>query len=138
MILRISTVLLLLAVSLWAWASAASESPLLCVDEISFPVFDHAIAYYLPAEAHVRVAIGSRDGEHSVTLDPPNTPLKLDLMDAFGSETRYSASCKGKVLDFDVRYVVQGQRTVVPSWQVRFRPPNQIIVVTHPVKGSVN
>jgi hypothetical protein len=129
---------LALAVSLGAWASDVPDTPMACVDEISFPVFRQAIAYYLPAEAHVRVRIGSRDGERSVTLDPPSTPLKLDLMDAFDTGTRYSASCKGKLLDFDVRYVVQGEPTLVPSWQVRFRPPSQIIVITHPVKGSVN
>ena len=141
MTLRVSSVViasLVLVVSLWAWASSAPDPPMGCVDEITFPVFDQAIAYYLPAEAHVRVRIGSRDGEHSVTLDPPNTPLGLDLMDAFDTGTHYSSSCKGKVLDFDVRYLVQGQRTVVPTWKVRFRPPNQIVIITHPVKGSVN
>lgn len=129
---------LAVAVSLWGWASDVSDTPMACVDEISFPVFRQAIAFYLPAEAHVRVRIGSRDGERSVTLDPPTTPLKLDLMDAFDTGTRYSPSCKGKLLDFDVRYIVQGEQTLVPSWQVKFRPPNQVVVVTHPVKGSVN
>jgi len=141
MILRTGTariVSLVLAISLWAWASAAPDPPMGCVDEISFPVFRQAIAYYLPVEAHVSVKIGSREGEHSITLDPPNTPLRLDLMKAFDAETRYSASCKGKILDFDVRYLVQGEETLIPVWQVRFRPPNQVIVITHPVKGSVN
>jgi len=124
--------------ALWADALRGADTPLACVDELAFPVFRKATAYYLPAEARVSVKLGPVHGEQSVTLDPPDTPVRLDLMEAFATKTRYSPSCKGKTLIFLVRYLVEGEPTMFPAWEVRFRVPNEVLVVTHPIIGGVN
>jgi hypothetical protein len=130
--------ILLLLCSLPVAALHAADGPLTCINELAFPVFRKATAYNLPTEARVSVKLGSGDGQHSVTFDPPDTPVRLDLLDAFATKTRYSPACGGKTLVFLVRYLVEGEPTLFPIWEVRLRPPNEILVVTHPVKGGVN
>jgi hypothetical protein len=122
----------------WVTAQSAADAPLACVDELAFSEFSSNIAYYLPADARVSIKLGPNDGQASVTLSPADTPLRFELMDAFAKRTRYSATCRGRVLSFIVRYVVEGERTRIPTWQVKFRPPNEILIVSHPVMGSIN
>ena len=115
-----------------------AEAPLACVDELAFPVFRPNNAFYLPAEARVSIKIGSDEKQTIVTLSPADTPLRAELLDAFSSKTRYAASCNGKVLSFIVRYVLEGERTLIPVWQVRILAPNEILVISHPMMGGVN
>jgi hypothetical protein len=116
----------------------AGDNTLDCVVELGLPTFSKPLAYHLPAVAHISVTVGRNGAAPSIVLDPANTPLRPELLDSFGPQSRYANSCAGKTLDFVVRYLVQGSPTQIPVWAVRFRPPSEIVIISHPLTPIIN
>jgi hypothetical protein len=60
------------------------------------------------------------------------------LDEYFKEKTRYLKACDGKTITFTIHYQVEGQRTGFPVWEVRFRPPDEIIVLSHPIEPALD
>ncbi|MGA3096573.1 MAG: hypothetical protein ABSF25_08990 [Bryobacteraceae bacterium] len=116
----------------------SAEDPLACVEELTMPHYNFAMTGEIPATVGVSVAIGPGGRAESIKLSPADTPLRFELLDDFGPRTRYSGSCQGKTIVFVVRYLVEGERTDFPIAEVRYRPPNEIVVVCRPMKPGLN
>ena len=124
-------------------ATGVAENPMDCVEEITMPSVTMGMVTSLPATVEVRILIGEhgraqkidyRDAKPVATAIPFRLPvLKQELNTYFDDGTRYVEACKGKTISFTVRYVVEGNATDrLYSSEVRFRPPNEFIVRSHP------
>ena len=116
-------------------ASAAhAESPMDCVREITMPNSYFFVASMIPATIQVHVAIGTNGNASSVDYGNANLNFRTELDRYFSRTARYAEGCAGKTIDFTVHYVVEGQKTSMHVSEVRFKPPNDIIVVCHPLE----
>jgi hypothetical protein len=125
-------------------AASAAQNPMDCVEEMTMPSVTPGIVTALPATIAVRILIGRygrarkidyRDAKPVATAIPFRLPALEDALNTFFKDgTRYVEACEGKTISFTVRYVVEGNATDrLYSSEVRFRPPNEFIVRSHPV-----
>jgi len=86
----------------------------------------------------VDITIGGDGRAKEIEFHDATGIVTLDLERYFKKETRYRQSCNGKTISFIVRYVVRENTTSSPACQVRFRPPNEFIVLCHPVEPALD
>jgi hypothetical protein len=123
-----------IAVALFAAADArGADDPMACVKELAMPGYQ-----WREATIVARIAIGKGGKAKSVDYDDAKPWFRSELDQYFKEKTRYAEACDGKTITFTVRYLVQGQETGHPVWEVRFRPPDEIIVVSHPMAPSMD
>jgi hypothetical protein len=113
--------------------AGAAENPMACVEEITMPYVTSGMVMSLPADIEVHVLIGSNGIAEKIGYGGGTPALRLELDYYFKEKTRYTKACKGRTISFTVRYLVEGNETQHPVSEVRFRPPNQFIVRSHPV-----
>ena len=113
--------------------SFGAEDPMGCVTELSMPSLNGS-AHSFPFKVVARISIGKGGLAKEVDYGDLKAGLfRSELDESFKNETRYAESCDGKTISFTVRYLVEGQTTSHPVWAVRFKPPDEIIVITHPM-----
>ena len=116
----------------------AADNPMNCIEEISMPYVTGEIMMSLPATVYVHVLIGDHGVAKRIDYGGAKPVLRLVLDRYFKDKTRYLGACKGKTISFTVRYVVQGNRTALPVSEVRYRPPNEFLVLCHPVEPALD
>lgn len=116
----------------------SAEDPLTCVDELTMPHYNGTMTHDIPGAVSVAVTIGPGGRAEAIRLSPAETPLRFELLDDFGPRTHYSGSCRGRTIVFVVRYLVEGERADFPIAEVKYRPPNEILVVCRPLKPRLN
>jgi hypothetical protein len=92
----------------------------------------------LPATVHVRVTIGKNGRASSVEYGDAKPIIRISLDQYFKEEARYVPACEGRTIDFTVRYVVEGIETPYLVSKLRFRQPNEFVVVVHPIQPSLD
>jgi hypothetical protein len=102
------------------------------------PRFNGVMIRAVPAAVQVSVTIGGEGKSQSISLSPRDTPLRLELLDDFGTKALYSKDCEGKTVVFMVRYTYHGEPTDHPLWDTIFRSPNEILVLCRPLKPILN
>lgn len=117
--------------------SRAADNPMACVEEIAMPEVTSGIVTSIPATIEVHVLIGSNGVAQKI--DSSGKPVfRLELDSYFKDGTRYRNACAGKTISFTVRYLVEGNATLRPVSEVRFRPPNEFVVRSHPVMPAID
>jgi hypothetical protein len=119
-------------------AAVAAENPMDCIEEITVPNAAGALTTYIPATVQVRILIGDNGRAASVDFGAAKPIFRLELGHYFSEGARYLKACQGKTITFTVRYVVRGEKTARPVSEVRFRPPNEFVVVCHPVEPALD
>ena len=113
-----------------------SDDAISCVKEISMPSAYTGILRYIPAVVKVRILIGERGEAKLVTYDTEIEALKGQLSSYFKERTTYASACKGKTITFTVRYTLIGPELGVPASEVRFEPPDRLLVICHRLAPS--
>jgi len=108
-----------------------------CVEEIGVPTAKPYIVSEVPASAEITFTVGD-NGKPEAVAYVATSWLKFELQQVFIERGKYSPTCKGQRLTFQVVYEVRGEPTVHAESVTRFLPPNKFVVICHPVKGSVN
>jgi hypothetical protein len=116
----------------------AAENPMACVEEITMPYVTSGMVMSIPANIQIHVLIGSNGVAQKIDYSSGAPVLKHELDFYFKDGTRYSKRCKGKTISFLVQYLVEGNETIRPVSEVRFRPPNEFIVRSHPVTPVID
>jgi hypothetical protein len=116
----------------------AAENPMDCVQEIAMPYVTGGMMMSVPATIQVHVLIGEHGMAQRIDYGDAKPILGLELDEYFKKKTRYVEACKGKTISFTIRYIVEGNRTTRPVSEVRFRPPNEFIVLCHPVEPALD
>ena len=114
------------------------EQPFACVEELTMPHFNGVMIHAVPATVQVSVTIGNNGRSQSIDVSPKDTLLRLELLDDFGAKALYSKGCAGRTVVFMVRYTYQGEPTDRPLWDIKFRSPNEILVLCRPLKPILN
>ena len=125
-----------MAVLAAASASGAND-PMACVQELALPNSRYLFTV-IPATVVAHILIGKDGTAKSVDYEGAKHIFKLTLDEYFKEKTRYVKACDGKTITFTIHYQVEGQRTSFPVWEVRFRPPDEIIVLSHPIEPSLD
>jgi hypothetical protein len=115
-----------------------AENPMDCVEEITMPSITGGLMTSIPATVEIRVLIGEHGMAREVDYGNARPVFRLELDEYFRRKTRYLGACNGKTIRFKIRYVVEGNRTSRPVSEVRFRPPNEFIVLCHPVEPALD
>jgi hypothetical protein len=134
----ISSIVLAVATLLFTSPLIAAENPMDCIGELAIPSFRGLVATYIPAIIQVRITIGQNGKAQSVDYSGAKGNFPLELNTYFRDKTRYVDSCAGKTISFTVRYLVEGNRTGFPVSEVRFRPPDEITVICHPLEPALD
>jgi len=124
--------------------ASVAENLMDCVEEITMPSVTMGMVTSLPATIEVHILIGKHGRAQKIDyrdLKPVATviPFRLrvfehELNTYFQDGTRYVEACQGKTISFTVRYLLEGNATDhLYSSEVRFKPPNEFIVRSHPV-----
>ena len=92
------------------------------------------IATYIPTTVEVVVRIGKGGSVESIRYSNSNALLQIELDHFFKDATTYRSGCQGRSVTFVVRYLVEGTPTDNPVSEVRFRPPNEFVVICRPLK----
>jgi hypothetical protein len=116
----------------------ASENAMSCVEEITMPYVTSGMVTSLPADVTVHILIGNGGIAQKVEYSGGTPVLRYELDKYFKDKTRYRKDCRGKTISFSVRYLVEGNKTARPVSEVRFRPPNEFIVQSHPVMPALD
>lgn len=118
--------------------ASAADDPMACVEEITMPYVTPGMVMSIPANVEVHVLIG-RDGKaQKIDYSAGTSLLRHELGEYFKDLTRYKKACEGRTISFTVRFLVEGNETVRPVSEVRFRPPNEFIVRSHPVTPALD
>jgi hypothetical protein len=117
---------------------AQAQNPMDCVREITMPNTYFFVSPLIPATIEVHITIGTNGKALSVDYGNAKPTFRTELDEYFIGTARYVEACAGKTINFTVRYVVEGQRTSIHSSEVRFKPPNEIIIVCHPLEPAVD
>ena len=124
----------LVTLMLFAATSARSaEDPMACVKELAMPGYQWRQATIV---AHIAISKGGK--AKSVDYGDAKSWFKFELDQYFEEKTRYAESCDGKTISFTIRYLVEGQKINFPVWEARFRPPDEIIVISHPMEPALD
>jgi len=123
---------------LYCTAANAAENPMACVEEITMPRVTPGMVTSLPANIEVHVLIGSNGVAQKVDYSSGTPALRRELDFYFKDGTSYSKACNGRTIRFTVRYLVEGNKTQGPVSEVRFRPPDEFIIRSHPVIPAVD
>jgi hypothetical protein len=115
-------------------ASSAYASPdaIGCTEELALPGYLGLVAVHIPAKVEVRVAIGKDGKARSTSYSTPIAAFRQELDEYFAEKTRYSTACAGKTISFLAVYKVEGSATAFAQAEVRFIPPDQIVIICHP------
>ncbi len=119
-------------------AALAAESPMDCIEEIAMPYVTGEIMMSLPTTVSVHVLVGKHGVAQETNYGNAKPVLGLVLDRYFKEKTRYVDACEGKTISFTVRYVVGGNRTAFPVSEVRYRPPDEFLVLCHPVEPALD
>jgi hypothetical protein len=123
-------------VGLLGAASDAYASPdaIGCIKELALPGYMGLVVTYIPARVEVRIAIGKDGKAKSVAYSTPvaSGVFRQELDEYFADKTRYDAACAGRTISFFVSYEVQGTPTSFAQAEVRFSPPDQIVIICRP------
>ena len=115
-----------------------ANGPLDCVNEIAVPRVNGNVIVSIPATVQVHVSIGKKGIARAVEYEGAKPLLRIALDQFFKRESSYLPSCAGRTITFVVRYTVEGAATSEPLSTARFRPPNEFIVVAHPMKPALD
>jgi hypothetical protein len=113
-----------------------AENPMDCVSELAIPYPVGQMMTSIPATVHVHVTIGRNGLASAVDYGDTKPILKIALDQYFKEESRYVPVCEGKAISFTLRYLVEGTPTPYPLSKVRFHPPNEFVIVAHPIEPS--
>ena len=113
--------------------ASAAEDPMACIEEVTMPYVTPGMVTSLPANIDIHILIGDDGTAERINYSSGTPLLKHELDKYFRDKTRYVKSCRGKTISFTVRYLVEGNQTVREVSEVRFRPPNEFVVRSHPV-----
>jgi hypothetical protein len=106
-------VMLLLALT----SLGAAQEQLACIRDMTLPSFRGMIMTYIPTTVEVSVEIGENGAARAVRYDTLNVLLRNELDYFFKTKTTYSTDCRGRIIVFVVRYLVEGTPSVT-SWGV--------------------
>lgn len=109
-----------------------------CIEEITVPNGAGALTTYIPATVQVRILIGDNGRAASVDVGAAKPIFRRELGRYFSEGTRYLKTCQGKTITFTVRYVVRGWKTALPVSEVHFKPPDEFVVICHPVEPALD
>jgi len=118
--------------------SLAADGPMDCVNEMTMPYALGQIFTSIPATIEVRVTIGRNGRARSVDYGDAKPILKLALDQFFKEEASYLSACEGRTIAFTVRYLIDGAPTPYPLSKIRFRSPNEFVVIAHPMEPSLD
>jgi hypothetical protein len=114
-----------------------AAGPMDCVSEITMP--DVAgIMMEIPTTIQVRVTIGKDGRAAKVDYGSARPIIRFELDRSFKRENRYLSVCENRTITFIVRYLVEGDPTPFPVFKVKFRPPDEFVVVAHPIEPSLD
>ena len=108
-----------------------------CVREITMPNATGGIMMSIPARHQVRVTIGKNGLARTVDYGDAKPILRFALDQYFKEETRYVPACEGRTIGFTVSYLVEGMPMPFLVSKARFRPPDEFVVVAHPIEPSL-
>ena len=128
------TVMLMLLCS----AAIAADDPMTCVEEITMPYVTPGMVMSIPANIEIQVAIGTKGEARKISYSSGTPLLRHELDRYFKDKARYKKACMGRTISFTVRFLVEGNETVHAVSEVRFRPPNEFIVRSHPVTPALD
>jgi hypothetical protein len=127
-----------LIVALLAAVSASgANDPMTCVQDLALPG-PRGLFTVIPATVVAHIVIGTDGTAKSVDYEGAKPIFKYALDEYFRKKTRYVKACDGKTINFTIHYRVEGQKTSFPVWEVRFRPPDEIVVLSHPIEPSLD
>jgi hypothetical protein len=64
--------------------------------------------------------------------------LELEVEQHFRSNAVYSNQCEGQRFELDFLFRVEGEPSYDPVVRTRFRPPNRFVIVTQPLRPSID
>ena len=129
---------LVVSLTLASAAVCLAEGPMDCVTEMTMPYAIGQMMASIPARIEVQVTIGKDGLASSADYGHIKPLMRIALDQYFKEQSRYRPSCAGRKITFTLRYLVEGIPTPVPSSQVRFRPPNEFVIVAHPIEPSLD
>jgi hypothetical protein len=115
-----------------------ADGPMDCVTEMTMPYVTGGMMMNIPATIQVRVTIGKNGRADKVDYGDVKPIVRFELDGYFKRETHYLPACEGRTINFTVRYLVEGIPTRFLVSKVLFRPPNEFVVVAHPIEPSID
>jgi len=109
-----------------------------CIREMTMPYVTSGMMMSIPATIQVRVTIGRNGNARTVDYGDVKPIVRFELDGYFKERTRYASACEGRTISFTIRYLVEGMPTPFLVSEVRFRPPNEFVVVAHPIEPSLD
>ena len=118
--------------------ACASEDAISCVKTMTMPEAYSGVMTRIPATVEAHIQIGDDGAATTVTYDTKVKLLTLQLDSYFKERTRYRQECRGKTITFVVHYLVVDPAVDFPSSEIRFDPPDEIYVICHRLKPSLD
>ena len=115
-----------------------AEGPMDCVAEMAIPQVTGVIMMSIPATIKVRVTIGKNGLARQIDYGDAKPLLKIQLNQYFKEQSRYRSECSNRTITFKVRYLVEGVQTPYPVSATTFHPPDEFVVVAHPIEPSLD
>ncbi len=117
-----------------ALSARADEADLACIEDIEVPQMHGTLVGSVPARIEATVLVGKMGKAASVSFRAPTKPLEIEIGFYLKNKTRYSKACEGRSLKIVFSYLVEGDETAELEAVVHFKPPNEFVVISHPVK----
>jgi hypothetical protein len=108
-----------------------------CIREIELPRF--ITARHVPNGGSVMATIELGKGTPRIEVRSAQSEksLEAEVKYHLTEKTKYVANCVGR---FELRFVfaVEGEPTFNPYARVFFRPPNEFVIITQPLRPSID
>ena len=107
---------------------------LACIEDIEVPQMHGTLVGSVPARIEATVVVGKMGRAASVSFRAPSKPLETEIGFYLKKRTRYASACEGRSVRIVFSYLVEGSETADLESTVHFKPPNEFVVISHPMK----
>ena len=117
----------------------AADANMHCVKEIGIPPVTYlARRSGSGGDVQATIHIGTKGAVDRIETDSPSADLAQEVRDFIRGTSKFKPACQGSAVVVRFTFVIGGE----PEWQpialVSFRPPNQFIIKTQPLRPRVN
>lgn len=115
----------------------ASAAEISCVKELELPRF--ATAGRSPSGGTVVAKIELEGGYPRINVRsrPKDKSLEAEVKYHLSERAKYKTSCTGQ-MELSFTFAVEGESSYTPVTRVFFKPPNAFVIVTQPLRMSID
>ena len=104
-----------------------------CLESMTVPEYVGVIwQARITGTAKVTVTLDQNATASLIQVDSPHASLSNWLKWWFGNEVSFRRACRGKTVDFELNYALEGEKRETPDNQVVIKYPNGFQITAHP------